>query len=79
MSEIDGLPVGPELDRDVTKFPAEKRLKMENSNEEDPGMPSADASTIMCMKSEMSKTLSKRQLKKQKKKEKWQAYRPVKR
>lgn len=79
MSKMDGLSVGPELDRDVTKYPAEKRLKMENNSEEDPGMTSADASSVICVKSEMSKTFSKRQLKKQKKKEKWLAYRPVKR
>lgn len=76
---MDGLTTAPELARDGTKYPAEKRLKMENSSEEDPGMYNADTSSIMCMKSEMSKTLSKRQLKKQKKKEKWLAYRPVKR
>ncbi|PNF25276.1 tRNA methyltransferase 10-like protein A [Cryptotermes secundus] len=79
MSEMDGLTIATELDRDVTKYPAEKRLKMENSSEEDPDMYNADTSSIMCMKSEMSKTLSKRQLKKQKQKEKWLAYRPVKR
>jgi hypothetical protein len=77
---MDGLFSGPELDRDVAKYPAEETiLKMENSSEHDSGMFNVHASSVMCMNSEMPKTLSKRQLKKQKKKEKWLAHIPVKR
>jgi hypothetical protein len=77
--EMNSLSLGPQVDKDVAKYSAEKGLNVESSSEEDSGTFNVNASPVTCMKSEMSETLSKRQLKKQKKKEKWLAYRPVKR
>jgi len=74
----DGLSVESELLKDVAEEPAEKRMRTENLDKNVPGVFNADASSVDCMKDEMS-TISKRQLKKLRKKEKWLAYRPIKR
>lgn len=74
----EGLSVGSELLKDVAEEPAEKRMRTENLDKNVPGIFNTDASSVDCMKNEIS-TISKRQLKKLRKKEKWLAYRPIKR
>lgn len=73
-----GLSCDSELLKYVAEEPAEKRMRTENLGKNDPGIFSADASSVDCMDDE-TPTISKRQLKKLRKKEKWLAYRPIKR